>query len=67
MDLQNRDGNLAKTEILAPFISDLKVECTCRTAQSKSSSTLFFTATKTVSALQDFSRDSTGFLLPDSA
>lgn len=49
MELQNRDGELAKTEIPAPFISDLKVECRCRTVQSESSSILF-SATKMVSA-----------------
>lgn len=67
MVLQNRAGNLAKTETSAPFISDVKVECRCLTAQSKSSF-FFFPDIKMISTLQqDFSRDNIGFTLPPSS
>lgn len=67
MVLQNRAGNLAKTETSAPFISDVKVECRCLTAQSKSSF-FFFPDIKMISTLQqDFSRDNIGFTLPHPA
>lgn len=48
------------------FISDLKVECRCRTVQSKSSSSLFFCYWNGFS-IKDFSRDSIDILLPRSA
>lgn len=63
MDLQNRDGNFAKTETPAPFLSDLKLECRCRTVQRKSSSSLSFCYWNGFS-IKDLSRDSIGFLLP---
>ena len=60
MDLQNRAGNLAKTETSAALISDPKCSFLC--VQSKSS--LNFFRHKNGFNHLDFSGDSGGFVLP---